>query len=222
VIVPPEVIPAARVVYHKAAPVMDGFAHMRAWQEPWAGRDMPAMPATFALLSVFLVTLGFLVLLGGAVLALAPRRCEALRRAGSQRPALMVLLGVLGLATLLGLLPVAAMTVIGLPLVPVLLLAILVVWTLGYVLGVYVIALRLYQAFGGREDPALAGRVLLLGSAVLAFSLMNFVPVLGWMVNFLLVLFGVGTLSTGMLRALVARLPQDPAADQPQTPAAIG
>lgn len=73
------------------------------------------MPSTLALVSTFLVTLGFLVLLGGALLALAPKQCEALRLAGTRRPALMALLGLLGLATLLGLVPVAAMTVIGLP-----------------------------------------------------------------------------------------------------------
>ena len=212
VTIPAEVIPAARVVYHKSQPMMERFEHMRDWGDDWVGRDMPALPSTFALVSTFLVTLGFLILLGGALLALAPQRCEALRLAGTRRPALMVLLGVLALATLMGLVPVAVMTVIGLPFVPIVLLAILVVWTLGYVFGVYVVALRLYQAFGRRDDPGLRLRILLLGCAVLVFSLLNFVPVLGWMLNFLLVLFGIGALSTGVLRALVARLPQEPGA----------
>ncbi len=217
VTIPAEVIPAARVVYHKSPPLMDRFEHMRdwggGWSDGWAGRDMPTLPSTLALVSTFLVTLGFLVLLGGALLALAPQRCEALRLAGTRRPALMVLLGVLGLSMLMGLVPVAVMTVIGLPFVPIVGLAILVVWTLGYVFGAYVVAMRLYLALGPREDPGLGLRIVLLGVAVLVFSLLNFVPVLGWMVNFLLVLFGIGTLSTGILRALVARLPQEPVAD---------
>ena len=221
VMIPAEVIPAAKVVYHKTPPMMDRFEHMRDWGEDWAGRDMPTLPSTLALISAFLVTLGFLVLLGGAMLALAPQRCEALRLTGTQRPALMVLLGVLGLATLMGLVPVAAMTVIGLPFVPIVVLAILVVWTLGYVFGAYVVALRLYLAFGGREAPGLGVRIALLGSAVLVFSLLNFVPVLGWMVNFLLVLFGIGALSTGILRSLVERLPQEPAAGQPPPSVAV-
>ncbi len=218
VTIPAEVIPAAKVVYQKTPPLMDRFEHMRDWGEDWAGRDMPSLPSTLALISAFLVTVGFLVLLGGAMLALAPQRCAALRHTGTQRPARMVLLGVLGLATLLGLVPVAAMTVIGLPFVPIVLLAILVIWTLGYTFAAYVVALRLYQAFGGREEPGLAGQIVLLGSAVLVFSLMNFVPVLGWMGNFLLVLFGIGAMSTGVLHILVARLPQEPAAGQPPPP----
>jgi hypothetical protein len=222
VTIPAEVIPAARVVYHKSQPMMERFEHMRDWGDDWVGRDMPALPSTFALVSTFLVTLGFLILLGGALLALAPQRCEALRLAGTRRPALMVLLGVLALATLMGLVPVAVMTVIGLPFVPIVLLAILVVWTLGYVFGAYVVALRLYQAFGRRDDPGLGLRILLLGGAVLVFSLLNFVPVLGWMLNFLLVLFGIGAMSTGVLRALVARLPQEPVAGEPSPPVAVG
>lgn len=221
VTIPAEVIPAAKVVYHKTPPMMDRFEHMRDWGEDWAERDMPALPSTLALISAFLVTVGFLVLLGGALLALAPQRCEALRLTGTQRPALMVLLGVLGLATLMGLVPVAAMTVIGLPFVPIVVLAILVVWTLGYVFGAYVVALRLNQAFGGREDPGLGVRIVLLGGTVLLFSLLNFVPVLGWMVNFLLVLFGIGALSTGILRTLVARLPQEHVAGHPTPPAGV-
>lgn len=213
--IPAEVIPAARVVYHKTEPLMDRFEDMRDWGDGWLGRDMPALPGTLTLVSAFLVTLGFLILLGGALLAVAPQRVEALRLAGTQRPALMVLFGVLGIATLMGLVPVAVMTVIGLPLVPIVVLAILVVWTLGYVFGAYAVALRLYLAFGGHQDPKPGLRIFLLGCGVLAFSLLNFVPVLGWMVNLVLVLFGIGALSTGVLRVLAARIPQDPPTSVP-------
>jgi hypothetical protein len=216
--IPAEVIPAARVVYRKSEPLMDRFEHMRDWGDGWAGRDMPALPGTLTILSAFLVTLGFLVLLGGALLALAPQRVEGLRLAGTRRPGLMVLFGVLGIATLMGLVPVAVMTVIGLPFVPIIVLAIILVWTLAYVFGAYVVALRLFLAFGGRADPGLGLRIALLGCGVLVFSLLNFVPVLGWMVNFVLVLFGIGALSTDVLRALAARIPQDRVASEPPPP----
>lgn len=222
--IPAEVIPAARVVYHKTPPLKDRFEHMRDWGDGWVGRDMKELPGTFALATAFLVTLGFLVLLGGALLALAPQRVEALRLTGTRRPALMVLFGVLGIATLMGLVPVAAMTVIGLPIVPIVVVAIILVWTLGYIFGVYVVALRLYLAFGGREgtELGLGLRIVLLGCGVLLFSLLNFVPVLGWMVNFVLVLFGIGALSTDVLRALAARIPQEPVASDPLPPVAVG
>jgi len=224
VTIPAEVIPAAKVVYHKTPPMAERFEDLHDWSadwvDDWAGGDMPALPGTFALVSAFLVTLGFLVLLGGAMLAMAPQRVEALRQVAARRPALMVLLGVLGIASLMGLVPVAVMTVIGLPFVPIVVLAILVVWTLGYVFGAYVVALRLYQAFGARQDPGLGLQILLLGCGVLGFSLLNFVPLLGWMINLLLVLFGIGTLSTGVLRSLAARIPQGQAASEPPSPVA--
>ena len=159
--------------------------------------------------------MGFLVLLGGAILAISPPRVELLRLTGTQRPALMALFGMVSMATLIGLVPVAVMTVIGLPFAPIVVLAILVVWTLAYVFGTYVVALRLYFAFGGHEDPALGLRIVLLACGIVIFSLLNFVPVLGWMVNFVLVLFGIGTQSTSVLRALAARIPLDPAAREP-------
>jgi hypothetical protein len=223
VTIPTEVIPAERVVYRKSELLEDQFDHMRDWAEGWPGRDMPTLPGTLTIVSVFLVTLGFLVLLGGALLALAPQRVEGLRLVGTRRPGLMVLFGVLGIATLMGLVPVAVMTVIGLPFVPIVMLAIILVWTLGYVFGAYAVALRLFFAFGGREDAGLTLRILLLACGVLVFSLLNFVPVLGWMVNFVLMLFGIGALSTGVLRALAARVPLDPVAGEPPPPpAAVG
>jgi len=218
VTIPVEVIPAARVVYRKSEPLMDQFEDMRDWGDGWPGRDMPALPDTLTLVSASLVTLGFLILLGGALLALAPQRVETLRLTATRRPALTVLIGALGIATLFGLMPVAVMTVIGLPFVPIVVLAILVIWTLGYVFGAYVVALRLYVAFGGNQTPGLGLRIALLGCGVLAFSLLNFVPVLGWLVNFVLVLFGIGALSTGVLRALAARVSPVPGASEPPAP----
>ncbi|MGS4947493.1 hypothetical protein ACVDG3_18605 [Meridianimarinicoccus sp. RP-17] len=213
--IPAQVIPAARVVYTKAAPLPGRTEHLRNWGEDWAGRDRLNFPSGIALLSAFLVTFGFLVLLGSALLALAPARMEALRTVATRRPALTVLFGVLGLAALLGLVPVAMMTLIGLPFVPIIALASIVVWTLGFVLGAYAVALRSYLAFGGHDDPALGLRIVLLGCGVLGFSLLNFVPVLGWVVNVVLVLFGIGVLTAGALRALAARLPPDIMAGAP-------
>lgn len=224
--IPTEVIAAAKVVYHKTPPMADRFGDMHDWGadwvDDWAGGDMPALPGTLALMSAFLVTLGFLVLLGGAMLAMAPQRIEALRQVAARRPALMVLLGVLGVAALMGLVPVAVMTLIGLPFVPIAVLAILVVWTLGYVFGAYAVALRLYQAFGARQEPGLGLRIVLLGCGVLGFSLLNFVPLLGWMINLVLVLFGIGALSTGVLCNLAARIPQEQAASEAPSPGAAG
>ena len=221
-LIPPDVIPAARVVYHQTEPLTQRFKNMHEWGDGWMGHYRQTFPGTLSIAAAFLVTMGFLVLLGGAILALSPQRVEALRLTGTQRPALMVLFGVVSMAMLIGLVPVAVMTVIGLPFVPIVVLAILVVWTLAYVFGAYVVALRLYLAFGGHEDPALGLRIVLLACGIVIFSLLNFVPVLGWMVNFVLVLFGIGTLSTSVLRAFAARIPPEPAAREPLPSGPVG
>ena len=214
--IPPAVIPAARVVFHRAEPMMDRFGHMRDWGgnwgddwgERWMGRDMPALPDTFGMATVFLVILGFLVLSGGALLALAPDRIEGLRLAATRKPALTLLSGVLGLAALVGLVPVAVMTVVGIPFVPIVMLSIMLIWTLGYAFGAYAVALGLYLAFGGREAVGLGLRIALLGGGVLAFGVLNFVPLLGWMANIGLALFGIGALSSTAFKTLAARLSQ--------------
>lgn len=210
--IPSAVIPGARVVFYRAEPMMDRFNHVRDWGddwgERWMGRVMPVLPDPFGKATVFLVILGFLVLSGGALLALAPDLIEKLRLAATRKPALTLMSGVLGLAAIVGLVPVAMLTVVGIPFVPIVMLAILLIWTLGYIFGAFIVALGLYLAFGGRESPGLGLRIAVLGGGVLAFGVLNFVPLLGWIANIGLALFGIGALSSTAFKALAARLSQ--------------
>jgi len=93
------------------------------------------------------------------------------------------------------------MTILGLPLVPFAVLAILVLWTLAYLLAAYVLSLRLLSALGGPAEPATRGRVGALVVGVVVVALLNFIPFLGWMINLTLVLWGLG----GMVLMLAAR-----------------
>jgi len=157
------------------------------------GRDsMPAMPGFVPMFAGFAVTLGFLALLGAAFLAFLPGPVEALRQSALARPGRCLVAGFLGLACLFGLVPVSAMTILGLPLVPFVVLAILVLWTLAYLLAVYVLALRLLAALSGQAEPGTWGRVGALVAGVVIVALLNFVPFLGWMINLALVLWGLG------------------------------
>jgi len=74
------------------------------------------------------------------------------------------------------------------------LLAILVLWTLAYLLAAYALALRLVLALGSPADPGIRGRIGALVAGVLVVALLNFIPFLGWMVNFALVLWGLGAM----------------------------
>jgi hypothetical protein len=119
------------------------------------------------------------------------------------RPGAALLLGGAALATLLGLVPVAALSVIGLPFVPFVGLAILVAWTLAYLLGIHVVVTRLLRAFGAEDLSGMGVPLLGLAAGLGVAAVLNAVPVLGWMANFALVLLGMG----GLARALMARLP---------------
>jgi hypothetical protein len=198
--IPASVIDPARV----------GFTRAEQWENAarasreWTGRDYPDLPGAGAVFGFLVVTIGFFVLLAAVALALAPARIEAMRQAALARPGLALLTGVLGLATVFGLVPIAVMTIVGLPLLPVILLLALLLWIAGYAFGVYVVALRVWTGMGGAE-PTMPVRLAVYAAGLLAVALLNVVPFAGWVLNFTLVLFGIGALAVPVYTALFAR-----------------
>jgi hypothetical protein len=198
--VPASVVDPARVTFTRA----EHFEDMAAASRDWREMEYPALPRASAVFGFLVVTIGFFVVLAAVALALAPDRIEALRRAALARPGLALLGGVLALATVFGLAPIAVMTIVGLPLLPVILLVALLLWTVGYAFGVYVVALRVWTGMGG-DEPALAGRLAVFAAGLLVVALLNVVPFAGWAVNFTLVLFGIGALAVPVYGGLFAR-----------------
>lgn len=141
----------------------------------------------------FLLGLAFLILMGAVCQFLAPQLTERLRAAADREPGASVLAGFAGLATLFGVLPVAAITIVGLPLIPIAVLLILALWALGYVLGAYVIAFRALRAMRPAETGRLA-RLGALAGTLAAFATLNFIPILGWILNVGPLLLGTGAL----------------------------
>jgi cytoskeletal protein CcmA (bactofilin family) len=156
--------------------------------------DMPVRsfwPAFLSLFGAFVMTIAFLVLVGALALAFAPQATERLRLEAAERPFTSMLLGALGLSMLLGLVPVSGMTLFGIPLIPVVILAIVLAWIAGYLLGVYIVAWRLAVAFGA-EPAGMAARLVVLALGLVVFALLNFVPFLGWLANLLVIFLGLG------------------------------
>ena len=144
------------------------------------------------------MTLGFFVVIGALFLTLAPGQVQTLKDRIDARPGLTLVAGVLGLSMLFGLVPISAMTVVGMPLVPIMVLVLIVVWALGYILGSYVLALRAMRALGGAKTPSTGLRLLALVIGVSFVALLNFIPFLGWIANFTLVLLGIGGLTLAL------------------------
>lgn len=187
--VPERVASAERVVFEKAAmkDAWDGFDEMR--------RDMPGLPTFMSVFAGFLISLLFFVVLGAVMLGFMPTRLETLRQSIAQAPGLSILLGIIGLSMLFGMVPITAMTIVGIPFVPIAVLAIVVVWTLGYALAAYSVAMRIWAAFSREENPSNVARLLIYAAAITVIAMLNFIPFVGWVANYTLVLLGIGAIT---------------------------
>ncbi|EEB82608.1 hypothetical protein [Roseobacter sp. GAI101] len=195
--VPDRVAPADRVVFEK-------IAGGRVWEE-WQdmGKDMPAFPTFMSILFGFAIALLFFLVLGALMLGFMPKRLAKMRRSIAEAPGQSLLLGVIGLSVLFGMVPITAMTIVGLPFVPVVLLAIVVLWTLGYALGAYSVSMRLWSALGGSDEPSNVARLLVFAAAIIFVALLNFIPFVGWVANFTLVLLGIGAMTRSVFQSLL-------------------
>lgn len=199
VAIPVSVIPPERVSFR---PLERGM-HPEMMRD-WAG-DWPT-PGPLTIIGGALATLAFFTILGAVFLAMMPERVERLRVGATSRPGYTLLSGVAGLSLLFGLVPVAAMTLVGLPAVPILLLAIVTVWVLGYLLGAYAVVLRMLEGLSPPDRVLSAPmRILALFLGIALASLLNFIPVLGWLANFAIVLLGIGALHMALFEAFLPR-----------------
>ena len=207
VVVPADVIPAARITREE----WNTREMYREFDRSWDAVEMPLLPVWLSLFSAFLISTIFLLLLAAIFLTFMSERVDKMRRRVTRQPLQTFLLGVIGLSALFGMVPVTALTVIGLPFVPFALLLIIVAWTLGYLLAAYAIAYRLWVAFDGGDTPSMVMRLVMIALAIVVVAVLNFIPFVGWVVNYTLVLLGVGAMTAAMLSVFITD--PDPALD---------
>lgn len=185
--VPVSVAPPERVRYERSAAREGDGDNEIALPElrPSVGTALLSALGTLLLLSV----------IAALALGLAGERVERLRARADAAPWRALALGFVGLSALIGAVPVAAATLVGLPLVPLLLLALVALWTLGYLLGVHVLVQRLAASFGGRGGEGVPGRLALLVLGIAGGALLNFIPIVGWLLNVAILLLGLGTMT---------------------------
>jgi hypothetical protein len=196
-VVPGRVAAADRVVFEKVS----GGRVWAEWQE--VGKDMPALPTFMSMMFGFSISLLFFLALGALMLGFMPKRLSKMRRSIAEAPGQTLILGVIGLSILFGMIPIVALTLIGLPFVPIVLLAIVVVWTLGYALGAYSVAMRLWSGLGGAAEPSNVARLLVLAAAIILVALLNFIPFVGWVANYTLVLLGIGAMTRAVFQSML-------------------
>ena len=195
--VPERVIPPERVRFEQISMIdaWDEFRDLR--------RDMPVLPTFMTMFFGFIISLLFFLVLGALMLGFMPKRLEAMRLGISDGPGKSILLGVVGLSMLFGMVPITALTIIGLPFVPIALLAIVVAWTFGYALGAYSVAMRVWIGLDGDPDPSNMARLMVFAAAIIFVALLNFIPFVGWVANYTLVLLGIGAMTNSLFLHLI-------------------
>ena len=133
-----------------------------------------------------------LLVVGAIFIALMPRGLAAMQTISEKRPFRNFGLGILGFAAVVGLVPVLAITVIGLLLVPFALLFAVIACSLAYLAGVYFTGLRIARAFTPIETNTM--RLAVLGGSLIAATVIGMIPVLGWLVALGLLTFGFGVI----------------------------
>ncbi|AZN71894.1 hypothetical protein D5400_11975 [Georhizobium profundi] len=206
--IPSSVVPSERVRYEKLLPGMMDEMRSRL-HEPF--REI--WPSILSVLAFFVLTIAFLVLVAAIAHAFAPRTTDTLRAQTVRHPFRSILLGGLGLSMLIGLIPVSAMTLVGIPLIPIVVLSILVVWVVGYLLGVHALTWSIAHAFSSAPTRPL-GQLFRLTIGLICLALLNFIPFLGWLANLTVIFLGLGALMQyGAER--VSRAPSETAPGEP-------
>jgi len=149
--------------------------------------------------AVWIAVSGWLVLLliGAALIALMPKGLARMQVVSETRPFRKFGLGILAFASLLGLVPVFALTLIGILALPFVFVFVGIGCLLGYLAGVYFIGLRIIKAFVGIDTNL--KRVAVLAVALLAAGAVGMVPFLGWLFTLVLLIFGLGVIAAVLM-----------------------
>ncbi len=174
-------------------------------RDSWLDTEYPVLPTVISRFMAFIITLAFVVIVGAISLTFLPDQVERLRTSITKRPGVIFLIGMLGLSILFGMVPVAAMTVVGLPFIPIVVAAIILGWILGYTLAAYTVSLWIWQAFGGTDTPTQLQRLVALALSVVVLVILNFIPFVGWVANYTLVLLGIGAITRAFLDWITGR-----------------
>jgi hypothetical protein len=197
-VIPESVIPKERVRFEQ---ITANDAAGKSWQS--VERTMTGFWPTLATaLFGLVVTLGFLALVAALLFGFAPAATEQFRQNVATAALKCFVLGALALSATLGLVPVGALSIIGIPLIPFAILACVILWIIGYVLGVYAIAARVISSYRPMPESVI-GRVLFTIIAIALFALLNFIPVLGWLLNLTAMFVGLGAMTFQAARWIV-------------------
>ena len=157
-----------------------------------------------SLLVGFLVTLACLLLITALLLTSMPECLEKTRKRLVSRPFSSLGYGFVALSALIGAVPVSAMTIIGLPLVPFFILIVVIAWIMAYITATYALAWKAVLAIKPMS-PTLINRLLATAAGFVLLSLTHYLWFFGWIINLLVVLVGLGAVATTCGKRMIER-----------------
>jgi hypothetical protein len=136
---------------------------------------------------------GVLLVIGAGFIALMPRGLAAMQIVAEKRPFRNLGLGILAFASVIGLVPVFALTLVGIFLLPLVLVFVFVACSLAYLGGVYFAGVQLAKAF--MLVASNLRRLGVLAASLIAAALIGMIPFAGWLASLAFVGFGFGVMA---------------------------
>jgi hypothetical protein len=198
--IPASVIAADRVHYEK----LEAKAVAETARQAMGEGRFGFWPTFATVLAAFVLLIAFLAAMAAMLFAFAPKLTEDLRADAMASPFRSILLGILGLSMIFGLMPVSMMTLIGIPLMPIILLGAIALWIAGYLLGAYGTSMHVAAAFN-RTPQSPGARLLVLVIGLVIIAALNFIPIIGWLINLAVVFLGLGAIVVRVVLALANR-----------------
>jgi len=176
--------------------ILDVNEFEREYGDTWDGYR----PSFLSRLSSFVIGVVVVTVVALLVVLAMPARMAEMREQAWAHPWRSLWSGILGLSTIIGFGVVAALTVIGIPLLPAALLVAVVAGVGGYILGTYFLGGALWQMLAQAPPQALMQKTMIAALGALVAALIGLIPYFGWLFMLALALAGLGVI-LGRLRS---------------------
>jgi len=176
--------------------ILDANEFEREYGDTWDGYG----PSFLSRLARFVIGVVVVAVIALLVVLAMPVRMAEMRQQAWAHPWRSLWSGILGLSTIIGFGVVAALTVIGIPLLPAALLVGAVAGLGGYILGTYFLGGALWQVVAQAPPQALMQKTMIAALGALVAALIGLIPYLGWLFMLALALAGLGVI-LGKLRS---------------------
>lgn len=148
----------------------------------------------------FFVGVVVFLVLAAVLAAVVPRRLALAHERIVERPWLNLLLGVIAASALCGSILVLALSIIGLPLVPIVLVLTPFVFAVGYLTAAFAVGRLSLGLARVRPIEGWLGAFTAMATGVVLLAVVRLIPILGWLVLVFAVIVGLGAWFALLLR----------------------